>query len=70
MKKQLEARIVIRRGLRSDAKAIIDVFDVAANKLNQLNIPAGPMQDDIDREVRKLKVSLEKAGHQVSVIER
>lgn len=68
--KPKKARIVIQHGKRLDLRVEIDVWDVNAEKLAGLAIPAGPSQADIDATVRRMKKDLERAGNQVEVIER
>ena len=61
---QCEARIIARRQL--DGKVRLGVYDPITAKETQTGLVAGPDQDAIDREVYKLKRTLERAGNRVT----
>ena len=65
-----ETRIVIRRGIRSDLRAVIDLYDPYADKVTRLDLTAGPREEEIGSEVKKLRDKLERAGNRVSYVER
>jgi len=69
MKDRPEARIILTRGTRLDLKAVVEVYDVNARKVVPFGT-CGPMQQDIDNTIVKMKNQLERAGNFVSVIER
>ena len=65
-----EVRIIIKRGTRIDLKAVIDAYIPSENRFHEMGMLSGPKQDDIDRDVRKMKQQFERAGHWVNVLER
>ena len=65
MAKQPKARIIIKSGHRIDLKTEVDVVDLRTGKVENLHMPVGAKNCDIDKNIRKLREQLERSGAQV-----
>lgn len=66
MSEQLEARIVVQQ--LANGKAEVFLYDPKTGAKARAGMTV--RQDEVDREVRSLKLTLEKAGHRVTVVGR
>jgi hypothetical protein len=64
-----EVRIIIRRGKRLDLKAELSLYDPGDERERRWNFLVGPRQEDVDREVYRLKDQMERAGNHCTVVE-
>ncbi len=72
-RKQLECRIVLTHGHRADLKTEVGMFDPISGRYEPLGAHGDPTragQRELDRVVRDLKGSMERAGHLVTFSER
>lgn len=72
MPKQLECRIVITRG-RADQKVEVGMYDPINCRYEPLGAHGGPFgggEREVDKVIRNLKTSIERAGHRVTFCER
>lgn len=70
MADKTEVRIVLFKGGRLDLKTEIGMYEPATGKVHRWGCTAGPRQEDVDREVWKLKNLLESQGNYVTVVTR
>ena len=66
--KVLECRIVVTKG-RPDRKTEIGMYDAMGGRYEPLGVH-GPSQREVDKVVRDLKASIERAGHRLTFCER
>ncbi len=64
---KLECRIILT--YRDDDKVEMGMYDPLSHRYEKLGIH-GPAQKEIDRVVKDLKVSIERAGHRLTFCER
>lgn len=68
-KQQLECRIVIIHRRSSDLKTEVGMYDPKSGRYERLGLH-GPAQHEVDKMVRGLKESIERAGHRLTFCER
>ena len=66
-KKALECRIVLT--YRDDNRVAVGMYDTMGGRYEPLGVH-GPSQREVDKVVRDLKASIERAGHRLTFCER
>jgi hypothetical protein len=67
--KQLECRLVVTRGGRLDFKTELGMYCPVTGRYETCGVH-GPDPREVDKAIRDLKTSIERAGHRLTFCER